>query len=113
MPHWANSILGGWDLGAMGVVGEWPSDDYSPLAAPRGQAPQPLWRTTTGDPQHRRHLAARQWGVYLDSTLATTTMTVPTCRWSGQSGRNAFRGPRFFNTDASLVKRFAITSAKQ
>lgn len=27
----------------------------------------------------------------------------------GNSGRNAFRGPRYFNTDMSLVKRFKIT----
>ena len=27
----------------------------------------------------------------------------------GNSGRNSFRGPRFFSIDMSLVKRFAIT----
>ena len=27
----------------------------------------------------------------------------------GNSGRNAFRGPRYFNVDVSLVKKFAIT----
>jgi hypothetical protein len=27
----------------------------------------------------------------------------------GSSGRNAFRGPRYFNIDASLVKRFRIS----
>ena len=27
----------------------------------------------------------------------------------GTSGRNAFRGPRFFNVDATLSKRFKVT----
>jgi len=31
----------------------------------------------------------------------------------GNAGRNTFRGPRFFNVDASLVKSFAITERKK
>ena len=31
----------------------------------------------------------------------------------GNAGRNTFRGPRFFNVDASLVKTFAITERKR
>ena len=36
----------------------------------------------------------------------------PTAGSVGNSGRNAFRGPRFFNVDSSLVKRFKITESQ-
>jgi hypothetical protein len=35
--------------------------------------------------------------------------TMPAVGEIGNSGRNAFRGPRFFNVDASLVKSFKLT----
>jgi hypothetical protein len=111
MPHWANSILGGWDLGAMGV---WESGP--PMTILSGRATGPGTATAMADYNGDRNIGdiSRQGsGVfYLDSTLATTTMTFPLAGGVGTSGRNAFRGPRFFNTDASLVKRFAITERK-
>ena len=39
--------------------------------------------------------------------------TFPSVADFGNSGRNTFRGPRFFNVDASLVKSFAITERKR
>jgi hypothetical protein len=40
-----------------------------------------------------------------------TGFSYPSAGDTGSSGRNAFRGPRFFNTDASLVKKFKITES--
>ncbi|MGA2772145.1 MAG: TonB-dependent receptor [Bryobacteraceae bacterium] len=111
MPHWADSILGGWDLGAMGV---WESGP--PMTISSGRATGPGTATATADYNGDRNIGSisRQGsGVFfLDSTLATTTMTFPLAGGVGTSGRNAFRGPRFFDTDVSLVKRFKITERK-
>jgi hypothetical protein len=111
MPHWADSILGGWDLGAMGV---WESGP--PMTISSGRATGPGTATATADYNGDRNIGSisRQGsGVFfLDSTLATTTMTLPLAGGVGTSGRNAFRGPRFFDTDVSLVKRFKITERK-
>jgi hypothetical protein len=111
MPNWADSILGGWDLGVMGV---WESGP--PMTISSGRATGPGTATALADYSGDRNIGSisRQGsGVfYLDSTLATTTMTFPLAGGVGTSGRNAFRGPRFFDTDASLVKRFKITERK-
>jgi hypothetical protein len=111
MPHWADSILGGWDLGAMGA---WESGP--PMTISSGRVTGPGTATAAADYNGDRNIGSISRlgnGVYyLDSTLATTTMTFPLAGEVGTSGRNAFRAPRFFNTDASLVKRFKITERK-
>jgi hypothetical protein len=108
LPHWADSILGGWDLGALGA---WESGP--PMTISSGRVTGPGTATAAADYNGDRNIGSisRQGnGVYyLDSTLATTAFTFPFAGEVGTSGRNAFRAPRFFNTDASLVKRFAIT----
>jgi len=39
----------------------------------------------------------------------TSAASFPAAGTVGTSGRNAFRGPKFFDSDASLVKRFKLT----
>ena len=39
-------------------------------------------------------------------------MSFPESGTIGTAGRNAFRGPRYFNLDASLLKRFRVTETK-
>jgi len=48
-------------------------------------------------------------GVYWFSAGQIANFSVPAAGEIGNSGRNAFRGPRLFNTDLSLAKRFRIT----
>jgi hypothetical protein len=48
-------------------------------------------------------------GVYWFSPEQLGRFSPPAAGEIGNSGRNAFRGPRLFNTDLSLSKRFHIT----
>ena len=109
MPHWLDSIAGGWDLGVTGV---WESG--GPMSISSGRITGPSANVTAlADFNGNRNIGSISRlgnGVfYLDPTLATTSLTFPLAGEVGTSGRNAFRGPRFFDTDASLVKRFKIT----
>ena len=47
-------------------------------------------------------------GVYLLTQEEIGRFSYPTAGEIGTGGRNAFRGPRFFNVDMSLVKKFQI-----
>jgi hypothetical protein len=111
MPRWLDSIAGGWDLG---VMGGWESG--GPMTILSGRVTGPGTATTTADYNGDRNIGSISRlgsGVfYLDPTLATTAFTFPLAGGVGTSGRNAFRGPRAFDTDASLVKRFKITERK-
>ena len=48
-------------------------------------------------------------GVYWLTPDEIGRFSYPSAGEIGTSGRNAFRGPRFFNGDMSLVKKFRIT----
>jgi hypothetical protein len=48
-------------------------------------------------------------GVYWLTADEVNRFFYPAAGEIGTSGRNAFRGPRFFNVDVSLVKKFRIT----
>ena len=48
-------------------------------------------------------------GVYWLTPEEISRFSVPQAGEIGTGGRNAFRGPRFFNADISLVKKFRIT----
>ena len=53
-------------------------------------------------------------GVYFfDPNVNFSKFTYPGVADFGNAGRNTFRGPRFFNVDASLVKSFAITERRR
>ncbi len=48
-------------------------------------------------------------GVRFFTPAQLALFSVPAPGSIGNSGRNTFRGPGFFNTDLSIVKRFRIT----
>jgi hypothetical protein len=47
-------------------------------------------------------------GVYWFNPDEIGRFSFPVAGEIGSSGRNAFRGPRYFNADLSLVKRFRL-----
>jgi hypothetical protein len=47
-------------------------------------------------------------GVIYFTQAQLAQFSLPAAGAIGSSGRNAFRGPRFFNIDASLIKRFPL-----
>jgi hypothetical protein len=77
----------------------------------------------TADPSARQWFAIAPAGTTGDGCTATTTATAelnangctrgpwtrPAAGTFGNLARNSFFGPRYFNADASLSKRFAIT----
>jgi hypothetical protein len=48
-------------------------------------------------------------GVRLFTPEQFALFSVPAAGSTGNSGRNTFRGPGYFNTDLSIVKRFRMT----
>jgi len=105
--RWLDSLAGGWDLGALAI---WESGTVFFVRSglqTAGTSVQTL-ANFTGD----RNIGAverRGEGVYWFSPGQVTRFSVPAAGEIGNSGRNAFRGPRLFNTDLSLSKRFPIT----
>jgi Carboxypeptidase regulatory-like domain/TonB dependent receptor len=106
-PRWLDSIAGGWDLGLLAI---WESGTVffvrSGLQTAATSA-QTL-ANFTGD----RNIGAvdrRGDGVYWFTPEQIAGFSAPPAGEIGNSGRNAFRGPRLFNTDLSLSKRFTIT----
>ena len=51
-------------------------------------------------------------GVYYFTPAQIANFSEPAAGTFGTSGRNTFRGPRFFNIDASMVKRFQLMERK-
>ena len=51
-------------------------------------------------------------GVYYFTPAEIANFSEPAAGSIGSSGRNTFRGPGFFNIDASMVKRFELAERK-
>ncbi len=113
-----DSLLGGWDVG---VLTTWqtgaPFTIFSqratmPLATTgySSTAPSNSWVNYTGPKDGS--IDRRANGVFFFTQDQVNAMTsaaaFPGPGEVGTSGRNAFRNPRFFNMDTSLVKKFRI-----
>jgi len=105
MPRWADSLIGGWDLGVLNI---WQSGDPFTVSSSRTTTSQTTRADYTGD----RKIGAverKGGGVFFWTPAETARFDFPAAGEIGASGRNAFRGPRFFNVDLSLVKKFKLT----
>jgi hypothetical protein len=111
-----DSLFGGWDTG---VLTTWqtgaPFTIFSqratgPLAV-SSTAPSNSWVNYSGPRDGT--VERRANGVFFFSADQVAGLTSPAAFPGlgelGTSGRNSFRNPRFFNMDASLVKKFRIT----
>ena len=116
MPRWANTLVGGWDLGGLMI---WESG--SAITAGSGRYTNvsynsASWLNVTGsrDIGGLKRTVANYDGVYFfDPNTYFSQFTYPGMADYGNAGRNTYRGPRFFNVDASLVKTFALTERKR
>lgn len=109
MPRWADSLFGGWDIGALGVVQSgtvFTISSQRTTTAVSGVAN--TWINNTGD-RNIGGISKQINGVYYFTSDQIANFSFPTVGNIGNSGRNAFRGPLFTNIDASLIKRFKIT----
>ncbi|HYK87434.1 MAG TPA: TonB-dependent receptor, partial [Acidobacteriota bacterium] len=105
-PRWVDSLIGGWDLGLLTL---WQSGQTITYLSGRstGPATGSSFVDYSGD-KNIGQVLRKPDGVYWLTKEERDRFTFPDAGEIGTGGRNAFRGPRFFNVDASLVKRFKI-----
>jgi hypothetical protein len=112
MPKWANTLIGGWDFGGLII---WESGGVMTASSGRYTALSygvASWDNYTGS-RNIGSVMRRGDGVYFIDPTLISNFNYPVAGDYGNAGRNTFRGPRFFNVDASLVKSFAITEHKK
>ena len=114
MPKWANTLIGGWDLGGLWI---WESGSPFTVSSGRNTGPSTIntWADYTGSRNIGSILTTNNGigpGVYYFTPAQIASFAEPAAGTTGTSGRNTFRGPRFFNIDASMVKRFQLMERK-
>ncbi|HET8548835.1 MAG TPA: TonB-dependent receptor, partial [Bryobacteraceae bacterium] len=105
--RWVDWVAGGWETGVLGIR---ESGGAFSVRSGRQTAGTfvPSFANFTGD-RNAGGVARRGDGVYWFSPQEIPQFSFPAAGEIGTSGRNAFRGPRFFNIDVSLVKNFVLT----
>jgi hypothetical protein len=107
-----DALVGGWDLGGLTT---WQSG--VPLSIVTGRATgansaASAWAVYSGTDRSIGKLDRQGGGVYFFTAEQMAQFTFPAAGYLGSTGRNTFRGPRFFNVDASLSKAFKVTETK-
>ncbi|MGH9671585.1 MAG: TonB-dependent receptor domain-containing protein, partial [Bryobacteraceae bacterium] len=103
----ADSLLGGWDIGVLNI---WQSGGHFTVGSTRATASGTgitTWANYSGD-RDIGTVNRRGDGVFFWTAEQNARFGFPGAGEIGTSGRNAFHGPRFFNLDLSLVKKFRI-----
>jgi hypothetical protein len=107
MPHVLDTLIGGWEAGSLVI---WQSGGPFTISSGRNTTyglvnswANYTWTRNVGDVVRQGNGA---W-FYAPNTFVTN-FTFPIAGDFGNTGRNTFRGPRYFDTDVSLVKRFRI-----
>jgi hypothetical protein len=114
MPRWADTLIGGWDLGGLWV---WQSGAPFSILSGRDTGPAGANALGTGINSYADFSGNRNIGdisklgngVFFLTPAQIAGFTFPVAGTTGTSARNAFRGPRYFDIDLSLVKKFRIT----
>jgi hypothetical protein len=114
MPKWANALFGGWDIGAIMI---WESGTPFTVSSGRETGPGTgaTWADYTGSRNIGSVVSANNGigpGVYYFSPAQVANFSEPVAGDIGSSGRNTFRGPRYFDLDTSVVKRFEFMERK-
>ena len=107
MPDWLDRIAGGWEIGSLGII-----TSGQPLTITSGLATGPNTANTTanysGTDRSIGSIERFGSGVRMFTPAQLALFSVPDAGSIGNSGRNTFRGPGYFNTDLSIVKRFRL-----
>ena len=112
MARWADTLVGGWDIGAIML---WQSGQTHTISSQRnttavsGLPAAGTWANYNGTDRGIGSLEKRGDGVYYFTQEQIGRFSYPAAGEFGTGGRNSFRGPSVFNIDASLVKKFRIT----
>jgi hypothetical protein len=108
MAGWADRLIGGWELGSLGLL-----TSGQPLTISSGvlTGPNNSVNSTanyTGTDRGIGQIQRTGSGVQYFTTAQFALFSLPVAGSTGNTGRNTFRGPGYFDTDVSLVKRFRI-----
>jgi len=106
LARWADSLIGGWDMGLLTIWVSGPTMTFSSGRQTAGVDAN-TWANYSGD-RSIGQVDRRGNGVYWLGADEIGRFSFPGAGEIGTSGRNAFRGPRYFNMDLSLVKSFKI-----
>jgi hypothetical protein len=112
MPRLLDTTIGGWQLGALQIAqsGQPFSVNSQRLTvAVSGNPAAGAYANYAGTDRTIGNVTKRGDGAYYFSPSEVALFSYPDAFQVGNSGRNVFRNPSFFETDASLVKRFRIT----
>jgi hypothetical protein len=105
-PRWVDSLIGGWDIGLLMLWQSGPVVTYL-----SGRSTGPTTGSSYVDYSGDRNIGKvmrKTDGVYWLTEEQKNRFSHPEAGEIGTGGRNAFRGPRCFNVDMSLVKKFKI-----
>jgi hypothetical protein len=102
-----DSLLGGWEVGVLGL---WTSGPTFTVGSTRqtAAADTNTWANFNGSDRNIGSPQRVGNGVIFWSPAEIAQFSFPGAGEIGTSGRNTFRGPRYFNSDVSLVKRFKL-----
>lgn len=99
------SKIGGWEAGALAI---WHSGAAFTVGSARATTVgTTTWANYTGDRKIGK-IERKGNGVWFHTPEEAARFTFPLAGEVGSSGRNAFRNPRWFGSDVSLVKRFRL-----
>ena len=120
LPRWADTLIGGWEVGALGL---WQSGPVFTVSSGRSTANADVnsWANYSGTDRSIGKLMKKGNGtpctvgacVYYFTPDQIKSFDFAGAGQFGTAGRNTFRGSRFFNIDMSLVKRFKITERQR
>lgn len=108
MADWVDRIAGGWEVGSLGI---WTSGQPLTISSGLTTGPTNGINSSADYSGTDRSIAKVQrfgGGVRMFTPEQVALFSVPAPGSVGSAGRNTFRGPGFFNTDFSLVKRFRV-----
>jgi hypothetical protein len=106
MPQWLDTAVGGWEVGSLII---WQSGSTYTITSSRATT----WGGTTwanyDGSRNVGEVTRKGDGVwYYQKDEFVKSFSFPGAGDTGNTARNSFRGPRYFDTDVSLVKRFRI-----
>ncbi len=112
MPRVLDTAVGGWKIGLLQIA---QSGNPFSVGSQRATTAVPGVGTTyanyTGTDRSIGAVTRKSDGVYFFTPEQTGQFGFPNAFEIGNSGRNVFRNPAFFESDASLVKDFRITES--
>ncbi len=110
MPRLLDTMIGGWQVGALQIAqsGQ-PFSVSSQRATTAVSGVGSSYANYSGTDRNIGVVEPRGDGVYYFTPAQVAQFGYPDAFQIGNSGRNVFRNPGFYETDASLVKKFRVT----